>query len=228
MNCAALVCGDTTIAIDCGIGFTDEHGAELVHADFSWLVRQRPALAAVVITHGHEDHIGALPYFLKELSVPVFAPPYAAALIEDRLREHRLKDIDLRVSPAGSQAQIGSISCIRDDDWFVPSFREMAAALWRGQSLVDLFVYTAGWNDQLADVGGERLTGWCTGAPWVRPLEAVEVYTYARALTLQASGSRLLDFIASAQPPSAEPVGASRVSCMAARRSEIRGPATPV
>jgi acyl-homoserine-lactone acylase len=77
--------------------------------------------------------------------------------------------------------------------------------------VVELFeAYTAGWNDQLADVGGERLTGWCAGASWVRPLEAVEVYTYARALTLQASGSRLLDFIASAQPPSVEPVGARR------------------
>ena len=113
MNCAALVCGDTTIAIDCGIGFTDEHGAELVHADFSWLLRQRPGLQAIVITHGHEDHIGALPYFLKELSVPVFAPPYAAALIEDRLREHRLTNVDLRVSPAGSREQIGSISVER-------------------------------------------------------------------------------------------------------------------
>jgi len=113
MNCAALVCGDTTIAIDCGIGFTDEHGAELVHADFGWLLQQRPGLQAIVITHGHEDHIGALPYFLKELSVPVFAPPYAAALIEDRLREHRLTNIDLRVSPAGSQEQIGSISVER-------------------------------------------------------------------------------------------------------------------
>jgi len=113
MNCAALVCGDTTIAIDCGIGFTNEHGAELVHADFSWLQRQRPGLRAVVITHGHEDHIGALPYLLKELSVPVFAPPYAAALIEDRLREHRLTNVDLRVTPAGSHEQIGSISVER-------------------------------------------------------------------------------------------------------------------
>ena len=113
MNCAALVCGDTTIAIDCGIGFTDEHGAELVRADFSWLLRQRPGLQAIVITHGHEDHIGALPYFLKERSVPVFAPPYAAALIEDRLREHRLTNVDLRVSPAGSREQIGSISVER-------------------------------------------------------------------------------------------------------------------
>ena len=113
MNCAALVCGDTAIAIDCGIGFTDEDGAELMHADFSWLLEQRKKLKAIVITHGHEDHIGALPYFLKELRVPVFAPPYAAALIKDRLREHRLKDIDLRVSPAGSREQIGSIGVER-------------------------------------------------------------------------------------------------------------------
>ncbi len=113
MNCSALVCGDTTIAIDCGIGFTDEEGADLVHPDLSWLQAQRENLRAIVITHGHEDHIGALPYFLKEVRVPVYAPPYAAALIEDRLAEHRLEDVDLRVSPAGSQAQIGSISVER-------------------------------------------------------------------------------------------------------------------
>jgi ribonuclease J len=113
MNCAAVICGDTTIAIDCGIGFTDEHGAELVHPDFEWLQAHRDSLRAIVITHGHEDHIGALPYFLKKVRVPVYAPPYAAALIEDRLAEHRLKGIDLRVSPAGSREQIGSISVER-------------------------------------------------------------------------------------------------------------------
>jgi ribonuclease J len=113
MNCAVLICGDTSIAIDCGIGFTDEIGAQLMHPDFTWLHQRPERLDAIVITHGHEDHIGALPYFLKECRVPVYAPPYAAALIEDRLAEHRLDDIDLRISRAGSHEQIGAISVER-------------------------------------------------------------------------------------------------------------------
>lgn len=113
MNCAALVCDGTMIVIDCGIGFTNELGAELVHPDFGWLLDRRESLRAIVITHGHEDHIGALPYLLKDLRAPIYAPPYAAALIEDRLREHRLKNIDLRVSPAGSRIEVGPISVER-------------------------------------------------------------------------------------------------------------------
>jgi ribonuclease J len=113
MNCAALRCGGTTILIDCGIGFTDESGAELVHPDFEWLLSQPERPDAIVITHGHEDHIGALPYLLRELDVPVYAPPYAAALIEDRVGEHRLKNVDLRVSRAGSRVELGAISIER-------------------------------------------------------------------------------------------------------------------
>ena len=113
MNCAAIVCGETMILVDCGIGFTDEPGAELVHADFGWLKDAKPKLTAIVITHGHEDHIGALPYLLRDLRAPVFAPPYAAALIEDRLGEHRLKGVDLRLAPAGSSEQIGCLGVER-------------------------------------------------------------------------------------------------------------------
>ncbi len=67
--------------------------------------------------------------------------------------------------------------------------------------------FTAGWNDQLADVGGERLTGWCAGADWVRPITPVEVYAYARSVALLASSGAIIDFIGSAQPPETPVVG---------------------
>ncbi len=71
--------------------------------------------------------------------------------------------------------------------------------------------YTAGWNDQLADTGGELVGGWCAGADWIRPLEPVEVYIYARSVALLASSATLVDFIASAQPP-AEPAALRRAA----------------
>ena len=113
MNCAALASGGTTIAIDCGVGFIDELGADMVHPNFDWLYEQGERLRAIVITHGHEDHIGALPYFLKRFRVPVYAPPYAAALIRDRLAEHRLEDVDLRIGGAGSRFDIGPFAIER-------------------------------------------------------------------------------------------------------------------
>jgi acyl-homoserine-lactone acylase len=67
--------------------------------------------------------------------------------------------------------------------------------------------FTAGWNDQLTDVGGERLTGWCAGDDWVRAITPTEVYAYARSIALQASSAAIVDFIGSAQPPAAPPAG---------------------
>ena len=61
--------------------------------------------------------------------------------------------------------------------------------------------FTAGWNQYLSDQGSTGLTGWCADAEWVRPIEPVEVYTYARSIALLASGANLLDYIAAAQPP---------------------------
>ena len=113
MNCAAIVCDDSIVVIDCGIGFTNGGGAELVHADFRWLLERRDAVRAIVVTHGHEDHIGALPYLLKRLRAPIYAPPYAAALIEDRLGEHRLRGVDLRISEIGGREELGPLSVER-------------------------------------------------------------------------------------------------------------------
>ena len=64
-------------------------------------VHEKEKKKATVVLVNAEDHIGALPYLLKDVRVPVYAPPYAAALIEDRLAEHRIKDVDLQISPAG-------------------------------------------------------------------------------------------------------------------------------
>lgn len=69
--------------------------------------------------------------------------------------------------------------------------------------------FVDGWNAQLADQGGD-LTGWCSGADWVRPITAVEAYAYARSVALQASSSAISGYIGSAQPPAAEPAGARR------------------
>ena len=72
--------------------------------------------------------------------------------------------------------------------------------------------FVAGWNAQLKEVGADGVTGWCAGEPWVVPLDPKDVYAYARAVALNASGARLTGFIATAQPPNAAPIDASSTS----------------
>jgi acyl-homoserine-lactone acylase len=100
-----------------------------------------------------------------------------------------------------------------DFAWKAIGIAQIATADFENASsdVVEQFeAFAAGWNDQLADVGGDRLTGWCAGADWVRPITAVEVYVYARAVALQASSSAVIDFIGTAQPPAVEPAGVRR------------------
>ncbi len=91
MNCMALEQRGKVVLVDCGVTFDDRGlGVDVVHPDFAPLDRLGGAVAGVVITHGHEDHIGALPYLLKRHDVPVYGPPYALGLVEERLREHEV------------------------------------------------------------------------------------------------------------------------------------------
>jgi ribonuclease J len=91
MNCMAIEQRGEAMLIDCGVTFDDRGlGIDVIHPDFSPLDRIGAAITGVVITHGHEDHIGALPYLLKRHDVPVFGPPYALGLVRERLQEHEV------------------------------------------------------------------------------------------------------------------------------------------
>ena len=91
-NMAVLETEDSAIVIDVGMSFPDEtmHGVDILVPDFSYLHTIKNKIKAIVITHGHEDHIGAMPYLFKELKFPVYATPLALAMIENKFKEHGL------------------------------------------------------------------------------------------------------------------------------------------
>jgi len=93
MNCLALRYGDDILVIDCGMMFPEEEllGVDVVIPDFSYLEENREHVRALILTHGHEDHIGATPFLLSELEVPVYGTEFTLALAERRLEEHELE-----------------------------------------------------------------------------------------------------------------------------------------
>jgi ribonuclease J len=91
MNCMAFEQRGEILLVDCGVTFDDRRrGVDVVHPDFRALDTFGSHVVGVVITHGHEDHIGALPYLLKRFDTPIWAPPYALGLIRERLGEHEV------------------------------------------------------------------------------------------------------------------------------------------
>jgi len=92
-NMAVLETETTAIVIDVGMSFPDEtmHGVDILVPDFSYLHTIKEKIKAIVITHGHEDHIGAMPYLFKELKFPIYGTPLALAMIENKFNEHGLK-----------------------------------------------------------------------------------------------------------------------------------------
>jgi len=103
MNCMAVRYADDMIIIDAGMGFPEEsvYGVDVCVPDFDFLEEYRDSITAIILTHGHEDHLGALPYILKKFNVPVYASHFTVGLAERKLEEHDLLDDVLihRVEP---------------------------------------------------------------------------------------------------------------------------------
>jgi ribonuclease J len=112
LNMMLVESGDDLIAIDCGLMFPDDElpGIDYVIPDFSYALAKRDGFRAVFLTHGHEDHIGALPYLLRDARMPVYGTAMTLALAADRLREHGMLEADLRLLRPRDRVAVGPFS----------------------------------------------------------------------------------------------------------------------
>ncbi len=109
-NMTALEYDDTIIVVDCGMAFPDNEinpGIDCVIPDYGYLAENSRRVKAVLLTHAHEDHLGGLPYFLKDVRVPVYASAMSIAFLEHKLRRNGFKEPDGRVVDDGTVVEIG-------------------------------------------------------------------------------------------------------------------------
>ena len=115
-NMTALECGNDIIIIDAGAIFPTEEtpGFDLVVPDITYLLDNAKKVKGLFLTHGHEDHIGGVPYLLKELKVPVIGTKLTLALVDNKLREHRINDVKMQQVSPGQTVNAGcfSVKCI--------------------------------------------------------------------------------------------------------------------
>ena len=110
MNITAIEYDDSIVVVDCGLSFPEEEmlGIDLIIPDVTYLKENTDKVKAFVITHGHEDHIGAIPYVLKEVNVPIYATRLTMGLIESKLKEHNmLREVKRKVVRYGQSVTLG-------------------------------------------------------------------------------------------------------------------------
>ena len=107
-NITLYECGEDIIIVDCGMAFPDDDlpGIDIVIPDFSYIIKNIDRVKGLFITHGHEDHIGAIPYLLKEVSLPIYGTRLTLGLVEGKLKEHGIKG-DLRVCSPSDHIKAG-------------------------------------------------------------------------------------------------------------------------
>jgi len=110
-NSTIVECGEDMILIDCGLSFPNEEmlGVDIVIPDFTYVLENKEKLRAIVLTHAHEDHVGALPYLLPKVNVPVYGTEFTLALVRAKLEERiDMSAVDLRVLKPGDPIEAGT------------------------------------------------------------------------------------------------------------------------
>src|SRR5438876_6069707 len=113
MNSMAIRYGDDIIVVDAGMMFPDAEllGVDIVTPDFTYLEQNSAFVRGLILTHGHEDHIGGVPFLLSQLSIPVYGTAFTLALVERRLEEHEMLDeADLHTVKPGDRLTLGPFS----------------------------------------------------------------------------------------------------------------------
>lgn len=111
-NITVYECEGDMILVDCGMAFPDDDmpGVDLVIPDFTFVVKNKDRIKGLFITHGHEDHIGSIPYLLKEMKVPIYGTRLTLGLVKGKLEEHKLSGIELHECKPGSVIKAGCFS----------------------------------------------------------------------------------------------------------------------
>ena len=94
MNCMVWGTHDGMVIIDCGLMFPSDYhlGVDVIIPRFDYILENKNQIKGIILTHGHEDHIGALPWLVPDLNVPIYGSPFTLALVRHKLREHNLLD----------------------------------------------------------------------------------------------------------------------------------------
>jgi len=144
------------VIVDCGVAFPEDDmlGIDLVIPDFTYLERNKDKIRGLVITHGHEDHIGAVPYLLKQINVPIYATKLTAGLLENKLDEHKLKSsTKLNIVKQGQTIVLGKLRIE-----FIESCHSIPDAVILGiHTPVGTIIHTGDFKIDYTPIGDEKI-----------------------------------------------------------------------